>query len=174
MVAAAPHTAPPKRNGDVDELEEQAEDRELDRLAPQLGPDDRTHDLRRRLHDGIRAVVLLEGLEDGLGARAQVRLVRARVGQADEDLVLGGVVVGLDGRAGRHLVHGRAHAVHFGPVLEARDELRAPGELHAVTDALRRDVGDPAQDEGGAQREQDLRLAEEVVVRVLQELHGGP
>jgi len=53
-----------------------------------------------------------------------------------------------------------------------QDQLRAAGELDAVADAARRDRGDAGQDEQRAQGDEVLRLAQEVEVRIVQDLHG--
>ena len=165
-----PHRAP-EAEGDVDELEDEAEDRDLDRLPPQLGADRRPHDLGRGLEHRVLAVAARQRLADGLGLGGEVGVGATLVRQADEHLVLRRVVVGLDGGAGGHLVHRLSHLVHVRPALEARDDLGARGELHPVAHPVGRDVGHAGQDEGEADPHEDLGLAQELVVRVLQDLH---
>src|SRR5207249_2878873 len=112
--------------------------------------------------------------DDGLRLSGELGPFALSARQADEYLVLLRVVVRLDHGSPRGLVDDGADAVDLRGVREPEDELRPALELDAVADAVEAHVGQAAEREEDAQGNEDLRLAEKIVMRVLQDLHGGP
>ena len=117
---------------------------------------------------------LAHGGDDGIRFLAEIAGgLRAGAPDANQHVAIGRIAVLLHDRvaAGGQLRECRAHAFERRVLIELQDDDRSAGEIDAKLQAGPVDVERPGQDDDQRQRDRMPAPADEVVVRVLEDLH---